>query len=631
MKHSIVCLLSFLLTFGINLSAQDINRGKQRFQNTKQAFTELEGIFLGQKPPGISPEIFAPELISTGLNESVITFMPDGSECYWSISIFGLETILTSKLINKEWTKPEIAPFAGKYYDGWPAIQPDGKRMFFHSSRPVSDSTLGISAEFNIWYMDRINGEWSEPIIIESSVNSAENSTCPSVTNTGILYFSKRFNDDTEKLVRSKSINDNFQDIEVLPDHINSMKDNFHGVISPDETYLIRPLYGRKDAIGNRWNYYVSFRDEDDTWSELINLGESVNSLFCGGSTAFSPDGKYLFFQASIAPELLLALPKRHNLKELVEIDLRTPGRGSNDIYWISVKIIEELRPKLSEHLKGLYLGQKPPGNTPEIFAPGFISTDVGELNSIFTSDGKEFYFSRRGVTMKPSTLMVTRIVNGEWTKPEPVRFSGINDDIDLFITPDGNSLIFCSGKVQRMEGRPFIDHDFWISKRVGEEWEQPVIFAPEAVSEYEDYYPIVTKSGNLYFNSQRGGQGSNDIYCSEFIDGKYTAAEKLPKPINTEYREFDAFVSQDERMMILSSDKPGGLGGSDIYISFKNIKGEWSEPKNLGRSVNSEYSEYGATITPDGKFLFFTSTRNGSEDIFWISAKIIEELRPKE
>jgi hypothetical protein len=318
-----------------------LSAGLSHCQNNQD---NSSGTFFSQKPPDLTPEIFAPGIISTGLNENVITFMPGGNECCWSVSIFGLETILTSNLVNGEWTKPEIAPFAGKYYDGWPAIQPDGKRLFFHSSRPVPDSIISITAKFNIWYVDRINDGWSEPKIVDIVVNGAENSTCPSVTRTGTLYFSKRFSDDTEKLVRSKFIDGKYRQFEVLPDHINSMKHNFHGTISPDETFLVRPFYGRKDAIGDRWNYYISFRNHDDTWSGLINLGEPVNSLFCGGSTSFSPDGKYLFFQASTAPELIYALPEINNFRDLVELDFKTPEKGSYDIYWVSKDIFENLK-----------------------------------------------------------------------------------------------------------------------------------------------------------------------------------------------------------------------------------------------------------------------------------------------
>jgi hypothetical protein len=284
-----------------------------------------------------------------------------------------------------------------------------------------------------------------------------------------------------------------------------------------------------------------------------------------------------------------------------------------------------------SDVLRGPYLGQSPPENQSKIFAPGFISTEFGELNSVFTHDGKEFYFSRRAIPGKLSAIMVTRMINNEWTKPSPVNFSDTYNDVDLFLTPDGKSMIYCSGRIINEGNMVRMNNDFWISKRIGDLWGEPTKFAEEAVSEFEDYFPIVTKSGNLYFNSQRGGQGTNDIYCSKFVNGKYSSAEKLPAPINSQLREFDAFVSQDERMIIFSSDRPGGFGGSDIYISFKKSDNSWSEPLNLGNDINSASSEYGATISPDGKYFFYTSGKNGSEDIFWVSSEIIGALYPKE
>jgi hypothetical protein len=281
--------------------------------------------------------------------------------------------------------------------------------------------------------------------------------------------------------------------------------------------------------------------------------------------------------------------------------------------------------------LRGPYLGQTPPGNKSQIFAPSFVSTQSGELNSVFSADGKEFYFSRRGIPGKTSTIMVTRMINNEWTTPLPVNFSGIYNDVDLFLTPDGKSMIYCSGRIINEGNLARMNNDFWISHRTGDLWGEPKKFVEESVSEFEDYFPIVTQSGNLYFNSQRGGPGTNDIYCSKFINGKYSVAEKLPGPINSEFREFDAFVSQDEKMIIFSSERPGGFGGSDIYISLKRTDNSWSEPVNLGSDINSSLSEYGGTISPDGKYFFFTSGRNGSEDIYWISAEFVEEINLKE
>ncbi|MFA6127259.1 MAG: hypothetical protein WC699_08150 [Bacteroidales bacterium] len=290
-----------------------------------------------------------------------------------------------------------------------------------------------------------------------------------------------------------------------------------------------------------------------------------------------------------------------------------------------------QTNPKDFPVLRGPYIGQTPPGNQSKVFAPGFVSTEFGELNSVFNRDGNEFYFSRRGVPGKQSKIMVTRLENYIWTEPESVGFSTSCSDIDLFVTPDGLSMVFCSNRIHQKGDGVKTDHDFWISKREGKKWAEPQLFAKEALSEFEDYFPIVTNSGNLYFNSQRGGRATNDIYCSRFIDGKYSGAEKLPEPVNTQYREFDAFVNPDEKMILFSTERPGGFGGSDIYVSFKRPDGSWSEPKNLGSDINSAQSEYGATLSPDGKYFFYTSGKNGNEDIFWVSAEFIEKLKPVE
>jgi ankyrin repeat protein len=280
--------------------------------------------------------------------------------------------------------------------------------------------------------------------------------------------------------------------------------------------------------------------------------------------------------------------------------------------------------------ISGPYLGQTPPENKSKIFAPGFISTQLGELNSVFTQTGKEFYFSRRGKPGKPSAIMVSKLSDNVWSIPVPVNFTGIYNDIDLFVTADDNWMIFSSDRPDDNEDKVNTDYNFWISKRTADKWGKPVRFAEEAVSESDDFFPVVTRSGNLYFNSQRGGPGTNDVFCSVFIGGGYTKAERLPEPINTAYREFDAFVSQDEKMIIFSSSKPGGFGGSDIYVSFRGADDNWTLPVNLGNDINSSASEYGATISPDGKYLFYTSSKNGTEDIFWISSKIIKDIKQK-
>lgn len=269
------------------------------------------------------------------------------------------------------------------------------------------------------------------------------------------------------------------------------------------------------------------------------------------------------------------------------------------------------------------YLGQSPPGRVAELFAPGFVSTEAGELNSVFTEELREFYFTRRGIPGVQARIMVSTVGPEGWTEPVGVGFDERYSAIDLFITPEGDRMVFCSNRPREGEGDPKADHDFWVSRREGVVWGEPRPFAVPAVSEFEDYYPILTASGNLYFNSQRLGPGTNNIFRSPLTDEVYGPAEALPAPINSRYREFDAFVSAAEDMIIFSSDRPGGEGRADIYLSIL-ADGVWSEPRNLGPEVNSEASEYGAMLSPDGQYLFFTSSRGGTEDIYWISAEIL-------
>jgi Tol biopolymer transport system component len=303
--------------------------------------------------------------------------------------------------------------------------------------------------------------------------------------------------------------------------------------------------------------------------------------------------------------------------------------------------------------LKGPYLGQKPPGVTPEIFAPGIISTCLEELNSVFSPDGKEFYFCVRN--MGASSLFVMKGAQGVWARPEPLPFAGPHNDIDVSLSPDGQELFFCSNRPIAASGPPKEDHDIWMCERQGTTWGPPKHLGDAVNSLRDDFYPVVTKSKTLYFNSQRAGPGTNDIYMCRWVDGKYAPAEKLGPEINTENREFDAFVAPDESFMIFTSERPADDRFGGLYISFRIPGGGWTAARNMGNVINDFGPEYGTTLSPDGRFLFFTrmmpprvardrvrpltyddyvrmhvSPDNASTNIWWLDARIIESLRPK-
>jgi len=300
--------------------------------------------------------------------------------------------------------------------------------------------------------------------------------------------------------------------------------------------------------------------------------------------------------------------------------------------------------------LTGDYLGQKKPEMTSTIFAPNIVSTCLEELNSVFYPDGNEFYFSVHNPDF--STVFVIIKDKGSWNKPEPLSFTSKYSDIDVSVSPDGQTLFFCSNRPISGKGEPKKDHDIWFCKREANSWGKPIPLGEEINSDKEDFYPVVSKNGTLYFNSQREGEGTNDIYMSKFIDGKYSKAEKLNKAINSEYREFDAYIEPDEKFIIFASDRPENNGRGDLYISFKNEDGTWAAAKNMGTTINGVGPEFSPYLSPDGKYLFYTrqtwtpitdikepltydyfirahnSYDNLSTNIWWIDSKIIEELK---
>ncbi len=274
--------------------------------------------------------------------------------------------------------------------------------------------------------------------------------------------------------------------------------------------------------------------------------------------------------------------------------------------------------------LEGDYLGQKTPGTMPERFAPGIVSTEKNELNSVFSADGSEFYYAIQTGQMK-WVIMVMKRVNDRWSKGAPASFSGQYSDVDLFITADGKKLFFCSNRPLEKNGAEKKDFDIWVVERDGDDWSKPKHMGAPVNSGESEFYPSLTKDGTLYFQSQRpDSRGSKDIYRSRPVDGKYKKIENVGDVINSELFEGDVLIAPDEDYMIYSVDRPDGFGRGDLYISFRAENDVWTTPKNMGDRINSEYNENCPILSPDGKFLFFT--RN--DDIYWLDASVIQDFR---
>jgi len=316
-------------------------------EETDGAFPTLTGAYLGQQPPGMEPELFAPGIVSTGLAERDMAITPDGTELYFAAVVGGnhnYSAILVTRLVDGHWTPPEVAPFSGQYMDLEPAISADGRRLFFMSNRPQPGATEPVGNE-DIWVMDRADEGWTEPYNLGPPVNTESAEFFPSLTHDGTIYFTRRGEGRVEAIYRSRWVDGAYVEAERLPEQVNSGRTQFNAFIAPDESYIIVSVFGREDTLGGV-DYYVVFRSPDDAWSEPINMGERINTGQRGEwSASVSPDGKVLFFMSSRAELQDRHAPRRLRYDEMREMHDR-PMNGNSDIWWVDAAIIEALRPE---------------------------------------------------------------------------------------------------------------------------------------------------------------------------------------------------------------------------------------------------------------------------------------------
>jgi Tol biopolymer transport system component len=267
--------------------------------------------------------------------------------------------------------------------------------------------------------------------------------------------------------------------------------------------------------------------------------------------------------------------------------------------------------------LKGPYLGQKPPGMFPELFAPGIVSIEHHEFWPVFSPDGREFYY---GMSMRTGSnvvgynfILVMKQVNNVWTKPMVASFSGKYWDMEPCISYNGKKLYFVSSRPKSGIGKPEENNidDIWVAEKTGTGWSNPQPLTTADLGKHR-MGPSVAKNGNLYFSANYNNPGGKgDIYLTRFVKGEYQNPENLGNAINTESHEGHVFVAPDESYMIFDSKRPGGFGETDFYISFRKEDGSWTRAKNMGDKINSDSFEVGAFVTHDGEYLFFTSRRN--------------------
>ncbi|ABE55369.1 conserved hypothetical protein [Shewanella denitrificans OS217] len=267
--------------------------------------------------------------------------------------------------------------------------------------------------------------------------------------------------------------------------------------------------------------------------------------------------------------------------------------------------------------LETRYFGQKPPGLTAEVFAPGLISTEEGYESGVsFSADMRELYFVKRGGEFKERTPVVIRYENQRWGK------ASVTDIEHPYFSKDGNTLY------RRNSYRERTDSGWSEKKSLGPFFKDHPIMG------------ISVSSNGTYYFDLMDREGDGHISYSRLIEGKYEKPQKMKKEINSGKWIAHPFIAPDESYLMWDAERKSGYGDADLYIIFRQTDGSWGAAINMGDKINTASQEGGVRLTPDGKYLTFwrgnqkireDGTRYWVGSPYWVDAQVIENLRSKQ
>ncbi|MBN2134683.1 MAG: PD40 domain-containing protein [Acidobacteria bacterium] len=278
--------------------------------------------------------------------------------------------------------------------------------------------------------------------------------------------------------------------------------------------------------------------------------------------------------------------------------------------------------------LKGEYLGQKTPGNIPEVFAPGIVSSSnwAEHCQVAVSPKGDEIFWSAwteeyttKDFPKGSEQLFYSKLVDGLWTKPKLAEFTqqrldGLNGG--PVFSADGEKLYFYSTASEGSLGAM----DTWYVQKIDRKWSQPINVGTPFNSDGIDWTPVFSVKGNAYTNYAK---------LMKFKFGKDGFSNPEEMIIHKDFRPvFPIYIAPDEQYVIFSAENEKGFGSLDLYISFKDKDNNWGIPINMGPEINTDKVERFPVVSPDGKYLFFMRHTEPDQDFFWVSTEIIEKLK---
>jgi len=303
------------------------------------------------------PTLFAPEVISSDLDESGGVFSQDGQDFYFALvapytTAPRLAMLCVSHFQNGHWNSPQTLPFSGRSFDIAPHISADGSKLYFASFRPTQQNK---APRLRIWVSERTAGAWSEPVPLSNTINQDDANTLdPAPASDGSLYFVSDRNDPAGHfhIFFSRWDGSKFLPPEKLGPEINSEFMEVAPAISPDgKTLVFASTAAPEDADRRRsqdliaggkpyprQDLYVSFA-RDGRWTPARHLGHGINSFAEEVYPAFSPDGKFLFWGSERSA---LEIPTQRLDRAQIDALWRTPFNGRGNIFFISADTLAD-------------------------------------------------------------------------------------------------------------------------------------------------------------------------------------------------------------------------------------------------------------------------------------------------
>ena len=241
----------------------------------------------------------------------------------------------------------------------------------------------------------------------------------------------------------------------------------------------------------------------------------------------------------------------------------------------------------------------------PQIIGFGTVSTsDSHESISDIAENGRTIYFTRSDLNFQSAQLYQSEYIRGQWRNPELLPFGNSGYDAGLKHL-ESESLAFFTSKRNPNQPSLSTSWNIWKVQKINNSWGQPQVLPAPINSDSLECCLTVNPTGTMFFASNR--EGDWNIYTTVYAQGQFTTVQKVSNRINSAASEWPSYISQDGNLLLFSSIRKSGKGGDDIFYAKKRGS-TWSQAVLFDSIVNTSSYEDSPVLTPDHKYLLFSS-----------------------